>query len=338
MGLFLAGIGFISIIIGFIGFVILFIMKKPKKAAVILVVVGIVLFIIGAIITPLDELGEQDQPEEAVEGQKNVIETEKQETTPVILPASIEKTVQEAKPVVEQPTAVDPPTKSSGTTNLLAVTLVQIIDGDTIKIMYNGKEQNVRYLLIDTPETNHPQLGKQPFGDEAKQRNIELIHSGKLEIEFDIGQRYDKYDRLLAYIYVDGKSVQETLLEEGLARVAYVYPPNIRYLDTYEKAQAKAKEQKLGIWSIENYATDTGFNTDKVANEKPVTPKAEKTTPERAAPVQQPVVAPVPQAIETEWFQNCTELRKKYPNGVPAGHPAYQSKMDRDGDNFACEQ
>ncbi|MGJ3548980.1 excalibur calcium-binding domain-containing protein, partial [Bacillus subtilis] len=41
---------------------------------------------------------------------------------------------------------------------------------------------------------------------------------------------------------------------------------------------------------------------------------------------------------ETETFKNCTELRKKYPNGVPSSHPAYQSKMDRDHDNYACER
>jgi hypothetical protein len=39
-----------------------------------------------------------------------------------------------------------------------------------------------------------------------------------------------------------------------------------------------------------------------------------------------------------EYFANCTELRKVYPNGVPAGHPAYQSKLDRDNDNYACER
>ncbi|WNV81762.1 excalibur calcium-binding domain-containing protein [Bacillus atrophaeus] len=40
----------------------------------------------------------------------------------------------------------------------------------------------------------------------------------------------------------------------------------------------------------------------------------------------------------TESFANCTELREKYPNGVPSSHPAYQSKMDRDHDNFAYER
>ena len=40
----------------------------------------------------------------------------------------------------------------------------------------------------------------------------------------------------------------------------------------------------------------------------------------------------------SELFANCTELRKKYPDGVASDHPAYQSKMDRDNDNFACER
>ncbi|MGL5540123.1 MAG: MBL fold metallo-hydrolase [Erysipelotrichaceae bacterium] len=40
---------------------------------------------------------------------------------------------------------------------------------------------------------------------------------------------------------------------------------------------------------------------------------------------------------EPQRFQNCTELRKVYPNGVSKDHPAYQVKMDRDKDGFACE-
>src|SRR5690606_7995797 len=120
----------------------------------------------------------------------------------------------------------------------------------------------------------------------------------------------------LAYVYVDGVSVQEKLLEEGLARVAYVYPPNTRHLDPYEKAQEKAKKKELGIWSIENYATDRGFDSEAQQD---------------GAAEQIPVSGP------TEIFQNCTELRKKYPNGVKKGHPAYSEKMDGDRDGFACE-
>ncbi|MDN4608036.1 thermonuclease family protein [Sporosarcina highlanderae] len=231
-------------------------------------------------------------------------------------------------------------TDTSGTTAHIPVKLVKTIDGDTIKILYEGKEINVRYLLIDTPETSHPRLGKQPFGEEAKERNRQLVNSGALSIEFDVGERYDKYDRLLAYVYVDGKSVQETLLSEGLARVAYVYPPNTRHLSPFEEAQAVAKKKGLGIWSVENYATDSGFNSDAASstNQTPAASGAATSKPATSKPTTSPNTTSGTSSGTSEFFQNCTELRKKYPNGVPKGHPAYQSKMDRDKDDFACEK
>ena len=148
----------------------------------------------------------------------------------------------------------------SSNTGFIPVDLVKTIDGDTIKVIYNGKEQNLRYLLIDTPELNHKQQGKQPFAEEATKRNDELLKSGKLEIEFDIGEREDKYGRLLAYVYIDGKSVQQKLVEEGLARVAYIYPPNTKHLDPFKEAEKKAQQAGIGIWSIEDYVRDRGFS------------------------------------------------------------------------------
>ncbi|MFJ8259420.1 excalibur calcium-binding domain-containing protein [Peribacillus asahii] len=45
-----------------------------------------------------------------------------------------------------------------------------------------------------------------------------------------------------------------------------------------------------------------------------------------------------PTGSATVNFKNCTDLRKVYPNGVPKSHPAYQAKMDRDKDGYACER
>ncbi len=153
-------------------------------------------------------------------------------------------------------------TDTAGTTDQIDVEVTQVIDGDTIKIIYEGEEVTVRYLLMDTPETNHPRLGEQPLGKEATEENKRLIESGDVSIEFDVGDRFDDYDRLLAYIYVDGESVQEQLIESGLARVAYVFPPNTRYLDDFEQAEQIARDKEAGIWQYENYSTDRGFNSD----------------------------------------------------------------------------
>ncbi|MFJ7825158.1 thermonuclease family protein [Psychrobacillus sp. NPDC096623] len=156
--------------------------------------------------------------------------------------------------------------QTSGSTDQISVEVVEVIDGDTIKVKYNGNIEKVRYLLIDTPETNHHTLGKQPFGQESKQRNKELLNSGDVTIEFDVGNRIDDYGRMLAYVYVDGESVQETLLEEGLARVAYVFPPNTRYLDEFEKATEIAEKKKMGVWQTEDYVTNRGFDVSVRAN------------------------------------------------------------------------
>ena len=151
--------------------------------------------------------------------------------------------------------------------------IVRVVDGDTVKIKTsNGKEETVRLLLIDTPETVHPSKPVQPFGPEASKFTKELMPAGsEVEVETGIGER-DKYGRLLAYFYVDGKMVNKLLLEKGLARVAYVYAPNTKYLDELEAIQKQAQKKEVGIWSIENYATSKGFDdskADKVTEEKP---------------------------------------------------------------------
>nr|WP_233711615.1 thermonuclease family protein [Lederbergia citrisecunda] len=152
---------------------------------------------------------------------------------------------------------------SPKTNNRVQVTLAKPIDGDTIAVMYNGSEQKVRFLLVDSPETSHPRLGEQPFGQEAKEFTSSLVENAKkIELEFDIGPNLDKYGRLLAYVYVDGKMIQEELLKKGLARVAYIYPPNTRYVDQFDAIQKKAQKEEVGIWEIENYAQEDGFHPE----------------------------------------------------------------------------
>ena len=139
--------------------------------------------------------------------------------------------------------------------------VVKVIDGDTVKIeIPSGDEETVRLLLIDTPETVHPTKDVQPFGPEASQFSKNLMPANsEVEVELGIGER-DKYGRLLAYFYVDGEMVNKLLLEKGLARVAYVYAPNTKYLDELETIQKKAQQKEVGIWSIENYVTSRGFS------------------------------------------------------------------------------
>lgn len=230
--------------------------------------------------------------------------------------------------------------QKAGTNGQVPVTLSRTVDGDTIKVVYHGKEETVRYLLVDTPESKKPNSCVQPFAEKASERNEQLVSSGKLTLEFEKSER-DKYGRLLAYVFVDGKSVQETLLREGYARVAYIYEPPYKYLNDYEQAEQSAEDRKLNIWSKKGYVTDRGFNGCASNSSSGSTTKKASAASASAEPARRTVsskAAATSTEGNTEDFQNCTELRKQYPNGVPASHPAYQSKMDRDHDNYACER
>ncbi len=159
------------------------------------------------------------------------------------------------------------------------VPLIKVIDGDTIKVIINEKEENVRFLLVDTPETNHPRMnGPQPFGPEAKEFMEEFAAGGKLELELDVSER-DRYGRILAYVYVNGVSAQEELLKRGLARVAYIYPPNTRHVDQYQEIQEKAQAEGVGIWSVENYAQEDGFYPEYVDNPDSDSKKTQENNP-----------------------------------------------------------
>lgn len=134
----------------------------------------------------------------------------------------------------------------------------RVVDGDTINITVEGKEETVRLLLIDTPETKHPTKPVQPFGPEASQYTKDHLEGKNIELELDVSER-DKYGRLLAYVWINDQLFNEMLLAEGLARVAYVYPPNIKYVDQFREVQKIAQQEGIGIWSIEDYAREDGF-------------------------------------------------------------------------------
>lgn len=132
-------------------------------------------------------------------------------------------------------------------------TLIKAIDGDTVKLMYKGKPMTFRLLLIDTPETKHPKKGVEKYGPEASVFTKKMVENAKkIEVEFDKGQKTDKYGRGLAYIYADGKMVNQALVRQGLAKVAYVYKPNNTHEQLLRKSEAQAKKEHLNIWSEGN--------------------------------------------------------------------------------------
>lgn len=132
------------------------------------------------------------------------------------------------------------------------VTVDRYIDGDTTRFNYNGQSESFRYLIIDTPELNTSTGDPEPFAVEAADRTQELLENAEtIEVEFDVGPKTDHHGRYLAYIYADGEMINERLVREGLASVRYLNPPNNSRQQQLEDAERLAKEEGLGIWSLE---------------------------------------------------------------------------------------
>lgn len=134
------------------------------------------------------------------------------------------------------------------------------IDGDTIELVISGKVEKVRLLLIDTPEKASSNTKEQPYAQEAKKRTKELLTQSKdISISFEKTQRTDKYGRILAYVFIDGQLVQDILVREGYARVAY-YRGNERYYRQLQTSEVYARDSRKNIWSIDGYVTQNGYN------------------------------------------------------------------------------
>ncbi|MEX1030777.1 MAG: thermonuclease family protein [Paenibacillaceae bacterium] len=149
--------------------------------------------------------------------------------------------------------------------NLITAKVTHVVDGDTMKVTLedgHATEETIRLLLVDTPETVHPSKEVQPFGPEASAYAKRILTNQEIQLEIDVSQR-DKYGRLLVYLWIGDQMFNEMLLEEGLARVAYVIPPNIKYINQFRAIQQKSQKSAKGIWSIENYALDDGFQDEE---------------------------------------------------------------------------
>jgi micrococcal nuclease len=117
-----------------------------------------------------------------------------------------------------------------------------VIDGDTIKVRINGKEETVRIIGYDAPEKEHS------FGDKATLFLKALIEGREVILESDV-QTVDKYGRRLYHVWVPNVLVSELMLLSGLGLTMTV-PPNVKHTDFLERTQNYAQKIGLGMWSV----------------------------------------------------------------------------------------
>ena len=139
-----------------------------------------------------------------------------------------------------------------------------MLDGDTFIL---ADQRHVRLIGINAPELGKDETPDQPLSRAARAALERLVGGKTVELVFG-HETHDHYGRLLAHVNLpDGRSVQELLLNSGLA-VRVAIPPNLDRQQTYAAAEQAARANKRGIWGMAYYepvpaeqlrTSDSGF-------------------------------------------------------------------------------
>jgi micrococcal nuclease len=141
--------------------------------------------------------------------------------------------------------------------NYADILVKRVVDGDTIQLETG---ERVRLIGIDTPEmhesnklyrdsrkTNQDVQTIKEMGTRAYQFTKALIEGKRVRLEFDV-EKHDKYDRLLAYVYLkDGTFVNAEIVKQGYASLMTI-PPNVKYAELFSKLYREARENRRGLW------------------------------------------------------------------------------------------
>lgn len=137
------------------------------------------------------------------------------------------------------------------------ILVARVVDGDTLLLENN---ERVRLIGIDTPEMHESnKLNRdalrsgqsaesiQQLGRKSYEFTKKIVEGKRVRLEFDV-ERYDKYKRTLAYVYLeDGTFVNAKIIEEGYASVM-TFPPNVKYADLFLKLYRQARQDQRGLW------------------------------------------------------------------------------------------
>lgn len=144
--------------------------------------------------------------------------------------------------------------KGNNQIELTEATVTKVIDGDTIWVDINGKEEKVRFIGVNCPEYT---TKIEEYGKEATEYTTNELLGKKVYLQKDISQT-DDYNRLLRYVWlekidtINEENIENYLFNAKLVINGYAqsnyYKPDISLQNYLEKFEKEAKKQKIGIW------------------------------------------------------------------------------------------
>lgn len=120
----------------------------------------------------------------------------------------------------------------------------RVIDGDTVVLR---DDRHLRFIGIDTPETNHRHQEVEYYGKRATDYTRKHLAHKTIYLEYDVETR-DQYGRTLAYVFLEnGTFFNALLVQDGYARLLTI-SPNVKYADLFVELVTEAREQGRGLW------------------------------------------------------------------------------------------
>ena len=237
------------------------------------------------------------------------LSTQESSTQTSIIPAV------EASPAPAEPTLTPTLRPISGAACLpdherLPAELVKVTDGDTIQVKLNGELVKVRYIGVDTPESD------EPLGPNASDFNANLLEGSQLILIRDQSE-VDPFGRMLAYVISNNHFVNYELVRAGWA-ISKAYPPDTACLAIFDEAQSLAQVDGLGLW-VPLPTLTPGLRSDGIS----LTPagNCDPSYPGVCIPPGPP-------------YLNCPDItQRNFQVIAPDPH-----KFDLDGDGIGCEE
>src|SRR3989344_747480 len=162
--------------------------------------------------------------------------------------------------------------------------VIKVVDGDTVTVSFSGKNETIRIIGINTPETVDPRKSVECFGQKASDKAKEQLNGKTVQLEADATQgERDKYNRLLRFVWLDNGTVDfgAVMIQEGYA-YEYTYSTPYTYQTKYKELQKEAEQNKRGLWADNACpvptATPATTNNSATQQNKPTSPNAQQPT------------------------------------------------------------
>lgn len=138
----------------------------------------------------------------------------------------------------------DRPVSDAGPPPPSSASVTSVYDGDTMTLSTGDR---VRLKWVNTPELKPPEA----YAVEAREATKAFVSGKVIELRYGPTTR-DGYGRLVAGVFVEGKSLSEHLLELGLGHL-FVIPPDETDLAPLIAAQERARKARRGLWSTPGF-------------------------------------------------------------------------------------